>query len=115
MKKLILLLTLLFTFITTNAQSFNELKDLNNSVNGIWIKIDEKNLIIRYDNTFERRTKTKVLAAGYITSKDNQLHIIRVDKPDEYNLIYFINYETFAVTKPRNSDTAWLFTKVQDL
>ena len=112
MKKLILLLTLLFTFITTNAQSSN---DLNPNLYGIWINIDGEHLIIRYDNTFERRTKTKVLAAGYITSKNNQLHIIRVDKPDEYNLIFFINYETFAVTKPRNSDTAWLFTKVQDL
>jgi len=112
MKKLILLITLLFTFTTTNAQLSN---DLNPNLYGIWINTDGERLIIRYDNTFERRTKTKILAEGYITSKNNQLHIIRVDKPDEYNLIYFINYETFAVTKPRNSDTAWLFSKIQDL
>jgi len=91
MKKLILLITLLFTFTTTNAQLSN---DLNPNLYGIWINTDGERLIIRYDNTFERRTKTKILAEGYITSKNNQLHIIRVDKPDEYNLIYFINYET---------------------
>ena len=43
MKKLILLLTLLFTFITTNAQSSN---DLNPNLYGIWVNIDGEHLII---------------------------------------------------------------------
>ena len=112
MKKLILLLTLLFTFTTNNAQSSN---DLDPTLYGYWMNIEGEVLLIQPNNTFVRRTSTKIISTGRLEIVEDDLRVIRTDIPDEYNLIYFINYETFAVTKPRNSDTAWLFTKVQDL
>ena len=86
-------------FYKKNDKSFSS-NAINLAIVGLAIGVFSLLMTISIINGFEEVLSNK---------------IIRVDKPDEYNLIYFINYETFAVTKPRNSDTAWLFTKVQDL
>lgn len=108
MKKLILLLTLLFTFITTNAQLSDR---LDPNLYGYWINTDNEILYIQLNNTFIRRTSTEIISSGRLEVVDGDLRVIRVDIEDEYSLGYHVRNNIFVVYKPR-STKAWLFTKI---
>jgi hypothetical protein len=108
MKKLILLLTLLFTFITINAQSFDR---LDPTLYGYWMNTDGEVLLIQTNNTFVRRTSTKIISSGRLEIVEDDLRVIRTDIEDEYSLGFHIRNNIFVVYKPRSSE-AWLFTKI---
>lgn len=114
MKKIILLLILLFTFITTNAQSSNE---LNPNLYGYWINLDGDILHIQLNNTFIRRNSAKIISTGKLEIVDGDLRVIRTDVNDEYSLGFHIRNAVFVVTKPKRlvkpfESQAWLFTKI---
>jgi hypothetical protein len=44
--------------------------------------------------------------------EDNRIKVYRQDINDEYELGYFINEQTFVVSKPGEPDRAWLFYKL---
>ena len=108
MKKLILLITLLFTFTTTNSQSSN---DLDPTLYGYWMNTDGEVLLIQTNNTFVRRTSTKIISSGRLEIVEDDLRVIRTDIEDEYSLGFHIRNNIFVVYKPRSSE-AWLFTKI---
>jgi|TARA_R110000796_G_scaffold92775_1_gene197156 hypothetical protein len=108
MKKLLLILTLLFTFITTNAQSS---VDLNPTLYGYWMNTDGEVLLIQTNNTFVRRTSTKIISTGRLEIIEDDLRVIRTDIEDEYSLGFHVRNNIFVVYKPR-SEKAWLFTKI---
>ena len=108
MKKLILLLTLLFTFTTNNAQSSN---DLDPTLYGYWMNIEGEVLLIQPNNTFVRRTSTKIISTGRLEIVEDDLRVIRTDIEDEYSLGFHVRNNIFVVYKPRSTE-AWLFTKI---
>tara|TARA_B100001769_G_C21980851_1_gene527375 strand:- start:626 stop:958 length:333 start_codon:yes stop_codon:yes gene_type:complete len=108
MKKLILLLTLLFTFTTNNAQSSN---DLDPTLYGYWMNIEGEVLLIQPNNTFIRRTSTKIISTGRLEIVEDDLRVIRTDIEDEYSLGFHVRNNIFVVYKPRSTE-AWLFTKI---
>ena len=107
MKKLILSLYILLSSLVVSAN------ETNPKIYGYWLNNDSEILIIQTNNTFSRRSKTKVLAQGELVIEDNNLSVLRTDTGEEYTLEYFLGEKTLVVKKP-NSDEAWLFTKVGD-
>ena len=83
---------------------------------GVWLNGDGEALQISRNQDqvgFVRRTATTILATGTIEVVDGELHVIRVDKKDQYSLAYFIGKETMVITKPRDKKRAWLWTRIQ--
>ena len=83
---------------------------------GVWLNLDGEALkISRQDGKiiFTRRTAREILAVGYIEEVDGELRVIRGDKQDEYSLGYFVGKETMVISKPRQPQRAWLWTKIQ--
>ena len=107
MKKLILSLSILLSSLAVSAN------ETNPKIYGYWLNNDSEILLIQTNNTFSRRSKTKVLAQGELVIEDNNLSVLRTDTGEEYKLEYFLGEKTLVVKKP-NSDEAWLFTKVGD-
>ena len=107
MKKLILSLSILLSSLAVSAN------ETNPKIYGYWLNNDSEILLIQTNNTFSRRSKTKVLAQGELVIEDNNLSVLRTDTGEEYTLEYFLGEKTLVVKKP-NSDEAWLFTKVGD-
>ena len=107
MKNLILSLTILLSSLVVSAN------ETNPKIYGYWLNNDSEILLIQTNNTFSRRSKTKVLAQGELVIEDNNLSVLRTDTGEEYTLEYFLGEKTLVVKKP-NSDEAWLFTKVGD-
>ena len=109
MRKLLLVLFLLFSVSLTHSQKKT---DLNPSLYGYWVNLDGEVLIIELNNTFTRRTSNKILAAGKLEIVDDEIRVIRTDTDEEYSLGYKVRNDIFVVTKPGTRDRAWLFSKV---
>ena len=107
MKNLILSLTILLSSLVVSAN------ETNPKIYGYWLNNDSEILIIQTNNTFSRRSKTKVLAQGELVIEDNNLSVLRTDTGEEYTLEYFLGEKTLVVKKPKSNE-AWLFTKVGD-
>ena len=109
MRKLLLILFLLFTVGTSHSQKKTE---LNPSLYGYWVNLDGEVLIIELNNTFTRRTSNKILAAGRLEMVNNEIRVIRTDIDEEYTLGFRVRNDIFVVTKPGSKNQAWLFSKV---
>jgi hypothetical protein len=107
MKKLILSLSILLSSLAVSAN------ETNPNIYGYWLNNDSEILLIQTNNTFSRRSKTKVLAQGELVIEDNNLSVLRTDTGEEYTLEYFLGEKTLVVKKPKSNE-AWLFTKVGD-
>jgi|TARA_B100001059_G_scaffold124295_1_gene124289 hypothetical protein len=107
MKKLILSLSILLSSLAVSAN------ETNPKIYGYWLNNDSEILLIQTNNTFSRRSKTKVLAQGELVIEDNNLSVLRTDTGEEYTLEYFLGEKTLVVKKPKSNE-AWLFTKVGD-
>jgi len=114
MKKTILLLLTILTFSISKAQEIPELNIVPDELIGIWKNFDNEFLIIRLQGNFERvDSNGRKLAVGIIEVKEDTIKVIRGDINDEYSLGYLVNDKTFIVSKPRQSNRAWLFNKVK--
>jgi len=109
MRKLFLILFLFFTVSLTYGQRNT---DLEPSLYGYWLNGDGEVLIIELDNTFTRRTASKILAAGRVDLIDNEIRVIRTDIDAEYSLGFHGRNDLFVVAKPGDKNEAWLFTKI---
>ena len=109
MKKLILILSLV-----VGSLAFGQ-EDVPYKMLGVWQNLDNEFVKIYTNidgNTFFQRVKGKtVIASGQIIRSGNEIHIVRSDKKDEYNLVFIIGDTNMVITKPR-SDQAWLWNKV---
>lgn len=108
MRKLFLIIVLLFTFNGVQAQ---KVEKIDPTLYGYWINTDNEVLIIQPNNTFTRRTGTEVLAEGKLMVKDGDLLVIRTDIETEYSLGYVVGENIFVVAKP-DTTQAWLFTRL---
>lgn len=108
MRKLFLIIVLLFTFNGIQAQ---KVEKIDPTLYGYWINTDNEVLIIQPNNTFTRRTGTEVLAEGKLMVKDGDLLVIRTDIETEYSLGFVVGENIFVVAKP-DSTQAWLFTRL---
>ena len=101
-------------FILFSAISFAQTPEIY----GLWVNGEGEFVEINYDNTFERfrvvpKTKFKqLLAKGIVEKVGEELHIIRKDTIDGYNLCYYMGNETLVICKPR-SNQAWLWQKLR--
>ena len=113
MKKTILLLLTMLTFSVSNAQ-LEELNEVPQELIGVWKSFENEFLRIGLRGNFQRVdgvTRT-VVSSGTIVVEDNRIKVYRQDINDEYELGYFINEQTFVVSKPGEPNRAWLFYKV---
>ena len=110
MRKLLVLLTVLFTFNNVVSQKTEK---IDPTLYGYWINTDNEVLIIQPNNTFTRRTESQILAQGELMVKDGDLLVVRTDIEDEYSLGFVVREDIFVVTKPGITPTqAWLFTRL---
>ena len=89
-------------------------QDIPENLPGTWVNGESQVLLIQLDGHFDRLNPDKSIASSgkLWICEEGKLHITREDKEDEYDLIYFVGKETFAVTKPHDPMHAWLFRKV---
>ena len=109
MKKFLILFSLLVSSLAFGQE------DIPVSLFGVYANGDGEVLQINRDLdqvVFQRRSKTRIEAAGTIEMVDGELHIVRADCKDEYNLAFFIGNETIVISKPR-STSAWLWNRLQ--
>jgi hypothetical protein len=113
MKKTILLLLTMLTFSVSNAQ-LEELNEVPQELIGVWKSFENEFLRIGLRGNFQRvdGVTRKVVSSGTIVVEDNRIKVYRQDIDDEYELGYFINEQTFVVSKPGEPNRAWLFYKV---
>ena len=115
MRKLLLLFLLTLSSFTY-SQKTEEYTDVPFEMYGVWRSVENEFLRISSDvngNTrFQRVEGRKLLASGEIKRVGNELHIIRSDSKEEYDLMFMIRNGFMVITKP-NSDRAWLWEKVQ--
>ena len=113
MKKTILLLLTMLTFSVSNAQ-LEELNEVPQELIGVWKSFENEFLRIGLRGNFQRvdGVTRKVVSSGTIVVEDNRIKVYRQDINDEYELGYFINEQTFVVSKPGEPDRAWLFYKL---
>ena len=110
MRKLFIIIALLFTF---NSVSGQKTEKIDPTLYGYWINLDNEVLIIQPNNTFTRRTGSEILAEGKLMVKDGELLVIRTDIEEEYSLGFVVGEDIFVVTKPGITPTqAWLFTRL---
>lgn len=116
MKKVLALLLVLSTFTYGQKKQKIEYVDVPFEMYGVWQSVENEFLRITTDingaTKFQRVQGRRVLATGEIKRINNQLHIIRSDSREEYDLIFIIGNGNMVITKP-NSDRAWLWEKVQ--
>jgi len=113
MKKTILLVLSMLTFSVSNAQ-LEELNEVPQELVGIWKSFENEFLRIGLRGNFQRVdgvTRT-VVSSGTIIVEDNRIKVYRQDIDDEYELGYFVNEQTFVVSKPGEPNRAWLFYKI---
>jgi hypothetical protein len=108
MRKLLFVLLVFFTTLGYSQRS----TDLDPTLYGYWLNGDGEVLIIQTNNTFTRRTASKILAAGKLDLVDGEIRVIRTDIEDEYSLGFHVRKDIFVVTKPGYPQQAWLFTKI---
>jgi hypothetical protein len=113
MKKTILLLLTMLTFSVSNAQ-LEELNEVPQELIGVWKSFENEFLRIGLRGNFQRvdGVTRKIVSSGTIVVEDNRIKVYRQDINDEYELGYFINEQTFVVSKPGEPDRAWLFYKL---
>ena len=115
MKKLFTLLFVLSTFAYGQKKEKIKYVDVPFEMYGVWRSVENEFLRISSDlngaTKFQRVEGRRLLASGEIKRIGNQLHIIRSDSREEYNLVFIINNGNMVITKP-NSDRAWLWEKV---
>ena len=113
MKKTILLLLTMLTFSVSNAQ-LEELNEVPQELIGVWKSFENEFLRIGLGGNFQRvdGVTRKIVSSGTIVVEDNRIKVYRQDINDEYELGYFINEQTFVVSKPGEPDRAWLFYKL---
>ena len=89
-------------------------QDIPSNLPGTWVNEDSQVLMIQLDGHFDRLNPDKSIASSgkLHVCDEGKLHITREDTDDEYDLVYFVGDETFAVTKPHDPMHAWLFRKV---
>ena len=110
MKRIILFLFLFTSFLSGQSGP-------NPEMYGLWKNLDGEYVSIQLNNTFQRFeinpiTKQRIpISSGTLEVVDNELHIVRKDTIDSYQLGFFINMTTMAIIKPR-SDRAWLWFKI---
>ena len=115
MKKLLALLLVLSTFAYGQKKEKIEYVDIPFEMYGVWKSVE--NEFLRISSTingttrFQRVQGRRLLASGEIKRIGNQLHIIRTDSEEEYDLIFILGNGNMVITKP-NSDRAWLWEKV---
>ena len=116
MKKLLLVLLFLGSFAYGQKNDKIEYVDVPFEMYGVWKSVENEFLRITSDmngaTRFQRVQGRRLLATGEIKRINNQLHIIRTDSREEYDLIFIIGNGNMVITKP-NSDRAWLWEKVQ--
>ena len=116
MKKLLILLLALSTF--TYGQKKEKIKyvDVPFEMYGVWKSVENEFLKIytTYEGTteFQRVKGRRLLSRGEIKRVGNELHIIRTDNTDVYNLVFVLGKGNMVITKPK-SDRAWLWEKIQ--
>jgi hypothetical protein len=113
MKKLILILSLLLcSFLYSQEKIYT---DVPFSIYGVWQNFDNEFVKIYTDlegrTLFQRVKGREVLAVGEIKRVNDELHIIRNDIKDSYNLVFIARNNTLVIMKPR-SDQAWLWQRV---
>jgi hypothetical protein len=113
MKKLLFLLLFISTFSYGQKVEYT---DVPFEMYGVWRSIENEFLKIYSDldgkTVFQRVKDRTVLATGEIKRVGNELHILRSDNTEEYNLIFVLGESNMVITKPR-SDAAWLWDKIQ--
>lgn len=116
MKKLLLVLLFLGSFAYGQKKEKIEYVDVPFEMYGVWKSVENEFLRITSNmqgaTRFQRVKGRKLLASGEIRRTGNELHIIRSDKNDKYNLVFLLGSNTMVITKP-NSTRAWLWEKVQ--
>ena len=114
MKKIVLLFLLLGGSLAFGQEDPIPQEDtIPQNIYGIWKSEEGEFLRIQYGEIFERRDLDgRILAAGKFKFINGEMHIERYDKEDEYNLVFFINYTTMVISKPR-SNKAWLWHKLE--
>jgi len=108
MRKLFILLALLFTFNNVTGQ---KTKKIDPTLYGYWINMDSEVLIIQPNNTFTRRNGSEIISQGKLLVKDGELLVIRTDVETEYSLGFVVREDIFVVAKP-DSSQAWVFTRL---
>tara|TARA_R110000803_G_scaffold2472_5_gene8418 strand:+ start:316 stop:663 length:348 start_codon:yes stop_codon:yes gene_type:complete len=113
MKKLLIILSFLVSNFIYSQTSLTEDNYIDPNFPGLWSNIiDDEFLTINLNGSFVRTDINKnLLASGVIKMMNHQLHIIRNDKQDKYNLIYSITGTTLVVIKPYSTE-AWVFNKI---
>ena len=113
MKKTILLLLTMLTFSVSNAQ-LEELNEVPQELVGVWKSFENEFLRIGLGGNFQRvdGVTRKIVSSGTIVVEDNRIKVYRQDIDDEYELGYFVNEQTFVVSKPGEPNRAWLFYKI---
>ena len=110
MKKIILFLFLFTSFLSGQSGP-------NPEMYGLWKNLDGEYVSIQLNNTFQRFeinpiTKQRIpISSGTLEVVDNELHIVRKDTIDSYQLGFFVKMTTMVITKPR-SRRAWLWFKI---
>lgn len=93
--------------------AFGQEDSIPSNIYGVWKSEEGEFLNIRYGEIFQRRSADgEVLAAGEIIFRNGEMHIVRYDKEDEYDLAFFVNHTTMVISKPR-TNKAWLWYKIQ--
>ena len=108
MKKIIFL----FLLVSYNINAQNE------NIYGLWGAIEEEYVDIKDDDTFVRYkvdqyNNKEILSRGYIEYYGEEIHIIRTDTIDNYDLGYFVGSENLVIEKPY-SNQAWVWEKIYD-
>jgi len=109
MRKLIVIFSVLVSSLAFGQE------DVPYQMFGVWQNTEGEFLkISRAEDKviFQRRNSNSILAVGTIEVVDGELHVIRTDTPDSYNLIFYIGTETVAISRPR-SKQAWLWTRIK--
>ena len=115
MKKRFLILLAILSFGTSQAQEIEELNEVPQELVGIWKSFENEFLRIGLRGDFQRvdgATKKLLSAGTIVVEEDRRIKVYRQDIDDEYTLGYFVNQQTFVVSKPGQPDRAWVFYKV---
>lgn len=114
MRKIILTLLAVLTFSVSQSQEIEKLNEVPQELVGVWKSFENEFLRIGLRGNFQivDGVTRKVVSSGTIVVEDNRIKVYRQDINDEYELGYFINEQTFVVSKPGEPDRAWLFYKL---
>jgi hypothetical protein len=108
MKKIIFL----FLLVNYNISAQNEnIYGLWGNTEGEYVDITNDDMFVRYK--VGQYNNKEILSQGYIEYYGKEMHIIRTDTVDNYNLGYFVGSENLVIAKPY-SNRAWVWEKIYD-